>query len=170
MKLGLIRHGEKVEDSFASPLTKKGEEQIESLAINMVKNDLHFGFHQILSTENLRSIQTCKILEKHFKIPVKKVRGLSEFSRDFFFNNDISSEDMNREKIIQKLLIDIKEKNQNIIFGFHAGINRYIISNLLEIDKKKTVQLKMELGSLSILSYSSSYKDWSIDSLNKYLF
>lgn len=166
MKLFIIRHGEKENDEFNSNLTELGKYQAEKIS-RILKNT---SVKKVYSSSNPRSIQTARIISELIKVPLYKIDSIKELPREIFFLPPSKWSDDYHMAIenIKKFIEEIKEKNEDVVLAMHAGINRAILSILLDIPLEKTIHFTQEVACLNILEYKEVYgqKRWCIQSLN----
>jgi probable phosphoglycerate mutase len=166
MKIYLIRHGEKEHEGFDTKLTENGRLQIEKIAKSIQNKQIK----QVYTSTNPRSLETAEIINKYLAIPLKKIENLKELPKEVFFlpQSQWSKEDKMIINQIRKFLISLEKNNEDILLSMHAGINRAILSNILDIPLEKTIVFTQDIACLNILEFKEIYgqKRWCINLLN----
>jgi len=166
MKLFIIRHGEKESDEFHSNLTPKGIEQASKVAEFLKKEK----FDKLFSSSNPRSIQTGQIISKQSGVPLKIINSIKELPKNIFFQEESEWGEESKEIInnIRKFIDDLGIQNEDVVLSLNAGLNRAILSIILDIPLNKTVQLTQDIACLNLLEYKEIYgkKRWCVRLLN----
>ena len=165
MIIYLIRHGEKDGNNFDSNLTSNGEAQIKKLAHTLEPEKIK----KIYASFHPRSIQTAKIISESVGAPIEQI-NISEFEKYIFFTdeNNWSQDQAKQIREIDVLIRKIVKEEEDVLLAFHAGVNRAILSNVLDIPLKKTIHFSQDVACLNILEYKEIYgeKMWCIRLLN----
>ena len=165
MKIYLIRHGAKEKEGFDGKLIWEGIEQIRKLAERFSNSDAKV----IYSSANPRSLQTAQIIREYSKLPLIQINSIREIEKETFFNFEEAPEEekLNLENL-KIFLNELMNKNENCILAMHAGINRAIISLLLDIPLKKTIVFTQSVANITELEYKEVYgeKRWCLNLLN----
>jgi len=166
MKLFIVRHGEKENDEIKSSLTDLGRQQAQKLS-NVLKFAL---IKRIYSSSNLRSIQTAEIISRNIGIPLQIINLVAELPREMFFlpPSEWSAEHRMLMDNLKKFIAELKEKDEDVVVAMHAGINRAILSILLNLQLSETVHFTQDVACLNILEYKEIYgqKRWCVKLLN----
>lgn len=166
MKLFMIRHGEKESDEFGSNLTPLGKEQVKKISNTLRNNNIY----KIYSSANPRSIQTGKIISEEINVILQTVDSIKELSREVFFQPELEWNSENKDSInnIKSFLDEITRKNEDVALAMHAGINRAILSILLDIPLHKTIHFTQDIACINLLEFKEIYgeKRWCVKLLN----
>ncbi len=165
MKIYLVRHGEKEDETKDPPLTEKGERQINLLARRLKQEKVKVS--KIYTTNYLRTIKTADIISKKLCLPVVRDDRLNELYSEFFYLPDVSVE---HEMIfaVKTFVDELVSKKQDVILAMHGGINRAIISHLTGISLKEMRFFGMDFGSISLIEYTElmGKNIWRVKFLN----
>jgi len=168
MKIYLIRHGEKKGHGFEAKLTRSGKDQILSLA----RKTKHFLPKKIYSSSNPRSVESCKILTKELDSNFKIIENIREIERGTFFvrEDDLKHSEIENLRNIRKFLKDTIEKGQDVALVMNAGINRFILCELLDYPLSNAYAFTQNFGSISEIEQKEIYnkKIWCLNSINLY--
>ena len=162
----VIRHGEKENDNFDSNITGLGKNQ----ARNISKLFKDSGIKRIYTSANPRSIQTGKIISEEINIPIEIIDSISELQKEVFFQKESEWKDDCRKIIenVREFLAQIKEKDEDVMLTMNAGINRVILSIILDIPLHKTIHFTQEVACLNLFEFKEIYgeKRWCVGLLN----
>lgn len=166
MKIYFVRHGEKEHEGFESNLTTNGKMQVEKI----VKQLKTASIQKIYCSANPRAMQTAEIISKELNVPIAQLKTVQELPREVFFKlqQEWTLEDKKLIENINKFLEQLEGNNEDVILSMHAGINRAILSKILDIPLEKTILFTQDIACLNIIEYKEIYgqKRWCINLLN----
>jgi broad specificity phosphatase PhoE len=164
--LFIVRHGEKESDEFNSNLTNFGIEQANKIA-DLLKTK---NFKRLYSSSNPRSIQTGEIISNKSSIPLEVIDCIKELPKNIFFQLESDWDGENKRIVdnIKSFLEDLKRKDEDSVLSLNAGLNRVILSLILDIPLHKSVQFTQNVACLNLLEYKEIYgkKRWCVVLLN----
>lgn len=166
MKLFVIRHGEKESDEFSSNLTPSGKDQAKKIS-KILKNN---GICKIYCSTNPRSVQTGQIISKEIGVQFQVIDSIKELPREIFFQPETEWNYKNKMLIMNiRLFLDgITKNNENAALAMHAGINRAILSIILDIPIQKTIHFTQDIACINLFEFKEIYgeKRWCVRLLN----
>lgn len=178
MKLILVRHGEtdfnkerRFQGQLDEPLNKEGEKQAKRLA-NILKDA---NIDIIISSPLKRALKTAEIINKYHNKEIiledlAKERGFGKLEGEKYENVDFKKIALNNEyekygiesdkkflervkKLLKKLIKNYK--NKNVLLVTHAGIIKFILSIVLELDLEVALtKINKKNCTLTIIDFS----------------
>ena len=149
MKLILVRHGETEENQkdivqghLPGKLSEKGKKQAKKLGLRLKNKKID----AIYSSDLARALDTAKEISKfHPKVPLKQVKDLRERNYGKLVGKKLSKLDIKKmplyvetkESMMARALkllerVYAKYPKRNVLFVGHAGINKAIISVIMD--------------------------------------
>lgn len=164
MKIYLVRHGAKENSGFEGVLTEEGKEQVKKLAETFSNTSARI----IYSSANPRSYQTAQIMSEITGLPLKQVNNIREIERETFFNSPVPKEEKENLDNLNRFLKEIVKKEEDCILAMHAGVNRAVISTLLDIPLEKTALFMQYAANITELECRdiNGKNRWCINLLN----
>ena len=161
VKLFLVRHGESVEKKPEPILSKKGRQQAKDLAKRLAP----LRITKVYVSSAQRALETYEAYKKlKPDIPTVVSDKLKEVYRTLVGGPeregtppDREKKDMQRADAILKEILSNTQEDDAILLFIHGNLIRYIIANLLQINKLKLwEQLEIHDASISLVEITNN--------------